>query len=62
MMVRMCLMFFVFGAAAVAAADELEADWIAQDGAVATNGTHEAWRAEMLARREKRLAPVVAFA
>ena len=50
-------------ASSVAAADELEADWIAQGSAAATNGvSHEAWRAEMLARREKRLAPVAAFA
>ena len=49
-------------ASSVVAADELEADWIAQEGA-ATNGvSHTAWRAEMLARREKRLAPVAAFA
>ena len=62
MMVRACLVFFVFGVAAMVAADELEADWIAQDGAASTNGVYEAWRAEMLARRERRLAPVVAFA
>ena len=55
-------MSFVLAAATMTAADELETDWIAQDGA-ATNGvSHESWRAEMLARREKRLAPVAAFA
>ena len=62
-MIRQCLTAAVFTVAAVAAADELEADWIAQDGAATTNNvSHAAWRAEMLARREKRLAPVVAFA
>ena len=50
-------------AATLVAADELEMDWIAQDGAAATNGvSRESWRAEMLARRERRLAPVAAFA
>ena len=42
--------------------DELEADWIAQDGPVPTNITHAAWRAKMLERRTVRLAPVAAFA
>ena len=55
-------MSFVFGATAMAASVELEADWIAQDGAAPTNVSHETWRTEMLARREKRLAPVVTFA
>ena len=60
---RICLTIFVLSAAAMAAADELEADWIAQDGAAAANGvSHASWRAEMLARREKRLASVAAFA
>ena len=62
LMARACVILFVFGAATMAVADELEADWIAQDGAASTNMTHEAWRAEMLARRERRLAPVAAFA
>jgi len=58
-----CMGAVAFAAEAMAAADELEADWIAQDGAAATNGvSHEAWRAQMLARRAKRLAPVVTFA
>ena len=57
-----CMMTFVFAAAALAAVDELEADWIAQDGVATTNGvSHESWRMEMFARREKRLAPVAAF-
>ena len=50
-------------AAAVAGADELVDDWIAQDRAAAANGvSQEMWRAQMLARRAKRLAPVAAFA
>ena len=62
-MKRLGLIAALFAAAGLAAADELEADWIAQDGAAATNGVpRESWRAEMLARREKRLAPVAAIA
>ena len=62
MITRICLMSCVL-VAAMSAADELDADWIAQDGVAATNDvSHESWRAEMLARRERRLAPVAAFA
>ena len=63
MMKRLGLMVAVFVVAMVAAADELEVDWLTQDGAAATNNvSHEAWRAQMLARRARRLAPVAAFA
>ena len=63
MMKRQGLMVAAFVVAMVAAADELEVDWLAQDGAAATNNvSHEAWRAQMLARRARRLAPVAAFA
>ncbi|MCQ2394176.1 MAG: hypothetical protein MJ249_07795 [Kiritimatiellae bacterium] len=41
--------------------DELEVDWIAQDGAIPTNMTHAAWRAQKLARRAERLKPVLAI-
>ena len=62
MITRICLTSCVL-VAAMSAADELDADWIAQDGVAATNGvSHESWRAEMLARRERRLASVAAFA
>lgn len=43
---------------AAAPSDELEADWIAQDGPVPTNVTHAAWRAKNLARRAERLKAV----
>ena len=63
MMKRQGLMVAAFVVAMVAAADELEVDWLAQDGAAATNNVlHETWRAQMLARRARRLAPVAAFA
>lgn len=63
MMKRQGLMVAAFVVAMVAAADELEVDWLTQDGAAATNNvSHEAWRAQMLARRARRLAPVAAFA
>ena len=63
MMKRLGLMVAVFVVAMVAAADELEVDWLTQDGAAATNNvSHETWRAQMLARRARRLAPVAAFA
>ena len=63
MMKRQGLMVAAFVVAMVAAADELEVDWLAQDGAAATNNvSHETWRAQMLAWRARRLAPVAAFA
>ena len=52
----------VLGACGAFALDELEADWIAQDGAVSTNMPNKAWRAKMLKRRAARLAPVARFA
>ena len=52
-----------FGAgSAFAPADEMEADWLAQDGAAPAGMTHGAWRAKMLKRRASRLAPVAKFA
>ena len=46
-----------------ASADELEADWIAQqNGVVPTDAERAEWRASMLERRARRLAPVAAFA
>ena len=42
----------------MAAADELEQDWIAQDGPMPANMTHEAWREQKLARRAERLKRV----
>ena len=55
MITRICLTSCVLAAATMAAADELETDWITQDGAASTNNVlHESWRAEMLARRERR--------
>jgi len=43
------------------ALDEMEAEWVAQDGAIPTNRTHAAWRAEKLQRRAQRLKPVLAM-
>ena len=52
-----------FGANAPAQpADELEADWIAQDGAAPRAEERAAWREKMLSRRAERLAPVAKFA
>ena len=52
-----------FGAeTAFAPADEMEADWLEQGGAVPTGMTHGAWRAKMLKRRAVRLASVAKFA
>ena len=42
----------------MAAADELEQDWIAQDGPAPAGMTHEAWREQKLARRAERLKGV----
>jgi hypothetical protein len=48
--------------AAFAPADEMEADWIAQAGAVPEGIGRGAWRKKMLARRVARLASVARFA
>ena len=56
----LCARLLAFGDEAPV--DEMEAEWIAQDGAAPTNIAHGAWRAKMLERRASRLAPVAAFA
>ena len=52
----------VFSTCSASALDELEADWIAQDGVASTNMPYKAWRAKMLKRRAERLAPVAKYA
>ena len=56
-----CLAVTVLAAVPSVGLDELEVDWIAQDGAIPTNMTHAAWRAQKLARRAERLKPVLAI-
>ena len=52
----------VLGACGAYALDELEADWIVQDGVASTNMPYKAWHAKMLKRRAERLAPVAKYA